>query len=213
MGDKSESSEKISVVVVDDHPSYGKGLEMLLRSAGEIEVVGVATSKAEALDVIRKELPDIVLMDIRMPHEDGIETTREIREQFPVVRVVMLTVSEDDKDVFDAMRLGASGYLPKQIEVDELIQSIKAINAGQVVISPLVAGKLLVQPSEEQVPLTQTERALLTLVAEGHENAHIAELLGVSESTLKRNLKNILEKLHLHNRVQAAVYAAKKGWI
>ena len=213
MTDMSEGL-KIRIIIVDDHPSYAKGLDMLLRTlATDIEVVGLARNRKEALDQVREHLPDIVLMDIKMPGEDGIEVTKEIRDMFPVVKVVMLTVSEDDQDVYDAMRLGASGYLPKQIEVEELITAIRSIDGGQVVISPLVAGKLLGQTNEEVVPLTETERQLLRLVAEGHDNAKIAEMLAVSESTLKRNLRNILEKLQLHNRIQAAVYAAKKGWI
>ena len=200
--------------MVDDHPSYAKGLEMLLKSVvDDIEVVGIAKDHKAAIEAVKEHLPDVVLMDIRMPGADGIEVTKQIREQFPVVKVVMLTVSEDDQDVYDAMSLGASGYLPKQIEVEELIAAIRSISAGQVVISPLVAGKLLGQTMNDAVPLTEQERDLLRLVAEGHDNAKIAEMMAVSESTLKRNLRNILEKLHLHNRIQAAVYAAKKGWI
>lgn len=204
----------IKVVIVDDHPSYAKGLDMLLRTlAPDVRVVGLAGDAKGALDQIATHLPDIVLMDIKMPDGDGIEATRLIREMFPIVKVVMLTVSEDDQDVYDAMRLGASGYLPKQIEVEELVSAIRSIHGGQVVISPIVAGKLLRQSNEEVVPLTDGEKDLLRLVAEGHDNARIAEILAVSESTLKRNLRNILEKLQLHNRIQAAVYAAKKGWI
>lgn len=213
MTDVSENNP-IRVVVVDDHPSYAKGLEMLLRNlAHDIRVVGIARDRKEAIDQVREHLPDLVLMDIKMPGSDGIEVTKELREMFPVVKVVMLTVSEDDQDVYDAMRLGASGYLPKQIEVEELITAIRSIHGGQVVISPLVAGKLLYQSSDDVIPLSDPERDLLKLVAEGHDNARIAEIMSVSESTLKRNLRNILEKLQLHNRIQAAVYAAKKGWI
>lgn len=211
---ETSDQEQIRIVVVDDHPSYAKGLEMLLRDvSSDIRVIKTAKTGAEAIRAVGEHLPDLVLMDIRMPERDGIETTKAIREQFPVVKVVMLTVSEEDQDVYDAMRLGASGYLPKQIEVEELIAAIRSIHSGQVVISPVVAGKLLGQGSQEEVPLTESERDLLKLVAEGHENVQIAEMLSISESTLKRNLRNILEKLHLHNRVQAAVYAAKKGWI
>lgn len=207
-------SESIRVVVVDDHPSYAKGLQMLIKTiAQDIEVVAIANNLREALKQIEEHLPDLVLMDIRMPDGDGIEATKLIRSQFPVVKVVMLTVSEEDQDVYDAMRLGASGYLPKQIEVEELISAIRSIHGGQVVISPSVAGKLLHQESGARDPLTEAERELLRLVAEGQDNAAIAETLAISESTLKRNMRNILEKLQLHNRVQAAVYAAKKGWI
>lgn len=214
MSDVEASSESIRVVVVDDHPSYAKGLQMLLRTIGEgIAVVGIANNLRDAIKQIEQNLPDIVLMDIRMPDGDGIEATKLIRTQFPVVKVVMLTVSEDDQDVYDAMRLGASGYLPKQIEVEELVSAIHSIHGGQVVISPSVATKLLNQEAGEKDPLTDSERELLRLVAEGQDNSAIAQILAISESTLKRNMRNILEKLQLHNRVQAAVYAAKKGWI
>ncbi|MEO7804241.1 MAG: response regulator transcription factor [Actinomycetota bacterium] len=203
----------IRVIVVDDHPSYAKGLQMLLRSvAPDIEVVTIAHDAKSAIEAVGSHMPDVVLMDIRMPSGGGILATEQVRDLYPVVKVVMLTVSEDDHDVYEAMRLGASGYLPKKIEVEELVSAVRAIHGGQVVISPLVAGKLL-GAQQDEVPLTPMERQLLRLVAEGHDNVQIADRLAVSESTLKRNLRNILDKLHLQNRIQAAVYAAKKGWI
>lgn len=214
MPDPASGSESIRVVIVDDHPSYARGLGMLLGSvADDIEVVATANNGGGALEQVRTHLPDIVLMDIRLPGADGIEATKEIRQMFPVVKVVMLTVSEDDKDVYEAMRAGASGYLPKQVDAEEIVAALRAISRGQVVVSPLVADKLLAGDSEESVPLSEWEREVLRLVAEGNDNASIGKKLSVSESTIKRNLRNIVEKLHLHNRVQAAVYAAKKGWI
>jgi DNA-binding NarL/FixJ family response regulator len=214
MPEEAPAPDRIRLVVVDDHPSYAHGLEMLLKSiAGDIEVVGVATDHDAALEMIGSQLPDIVLMDIRMPGSDGLVTTAQVRDMFPVVKVVMLTASEEDEDIFEAMRLGASGYLPKNIEVEELVSAVRAINRGQVVISPTVAGKFLNLEHSEATPLLDSERELLKLIAEGYENTEIAARLSFSESTVKRHLRNILEKLQLHNRVQAAVYAAKKGWI
>jgi two-component system NarL family response regulator len=214
MPDEGAQQDRTRIVVVDDHPSYAQGLEMLLKSiADDIEVVGVATDHDAALEMIGSQLPDVVLMDIRMPGSDGLVTTAQVRDMFPVVKVVMLTASEEDEDIFEAMRLGASGYLPKNIEVEELVSAVRAINRGQVVISPTVAGKFLNLEHSEPTPLLDSERELLKLIAEGYENTEIAARLSFSESTVKRHLRNILEKLQLHNRVQAAVYAAKKGWI
>ncbi len=188
---------------------------MLLESVGGVvDVVGTASSGERVVELVREALPDVVLLDIRMPGSDGIETARRVHAEFPIVKIVMLTVSEDDKDVYEAMRAGASGYLPKQVEVEELIAALRAIHRGQVVVSPLVANKLLAGESEDEaVGLTNLERQMLKLVADGYDNAYIARDMSVSESTVKRNLRNIVEKLHLHNRVQAAVYAARKGWI
>ena len=205
--------DEIRIVIADDHPSYAKGIGLLLKSmAQEIELVGTAGSAAEVIKLVETSVPDLVLMDIQMPG-GGIEATSQISEEFPAVKVVMLTVSEDDEDIFDAMKAGASGFLPKQVEVDELVAAIRAVHRGQVVVSPLVADKLLRSAPNERAELTEVERSLLKLVAEGRDNPDIGREMGMSEATVKRVLKNVVEKLHLHNRVQAAVYAAKKGWV
>ncbi|MBW3588374.1 MAG: response regulator transcription factor [Actinobacteria bacterium] len=207
------AGDEIRIVIADDHPSYARGVGLLLNSmAPEIELVGTAGSAAEAIKLVEKSVPDLILMDIQMPG-GGIEATRQISEEFPAVKVVMLTVSEDDEDIFDAMKAGASGFLPKQVEVDELVAAIRAVHRGQVVVSPLVADKLLRSAPDERVGLLDVERSLLKLVAEGRDNPDIGREMGMSEATVKRVLKNVVQKLHLHNRVQAAVYAAKKGWV
>lgn len=207
------SSQKISIVIVDDHPSYSKGLAMLLTSSDDqIEVVATAKTQAEALAAVERFLPDLVLVDIHLPGANGIEITRQIRLSFPVVRVAILTVTEEDRYIVEAMRLGASGFLLKDMEVEEISSAIRAINDGQVVVSPSVASKLLPEPSED-VPLSGVDFQLLRLIADGLENREIAEIMSVSEATLKRSLRNILEKLQVHTRIEAAVYAAKKGLI
>lgn len=207
------AGDEIRIVIADDHPSYARGVGLLLKSmAEEIELVGTAGSAAEVIKLVETSVPDLVLMDIQMPG-GGIEATRQISEDFPAVKVVMLTVSEDDEDIFDAMKAGASGFLPKQVEVDELVAAIRAVHRGQVVVSPLVADKLLRSAPDERAELTEVERSLLKLVAEGRDNPDIGREMGMSEATVKRVLKNVVQKLHLHNRVQAAVYAAKKGWV
>jgi len=207
------AGDEIRIVIADDHPSYARGVGLLLKSmAPEIELVGTAGSAAEAIKLVETSVPDLILMDIQMPG-GGIEATRQISEEFPAVKVVMLTVSEDDEDIFASMKAGASGFLPKQVEVDELVAAIRAVHRGQVVVSPLVADKLLRSAPDERAELTDVERSLLKLVAEGRDNPDIGREMGMSEATVKRVLKNVVQKLHLHNRVQAAVYAAKKGWV
>ena len=208
----SDGEAEIRVAIADDHPSYARGVGLLLEAvADDIEVAGTAGSADEAVDLIEKVFPDVLLMDIQMPG-GGIEATRRIVERFPVVKVVMLTVSEDEEDIFEAMKAGAKGYLPKKVEVDELVAAIRAVHRGQMVISSHVAHMVLGTPSEE-ADLTDTERSLLKLVADGRDNVEIGQKLGMSEATVKRVLRNVVEKLHLQNRIQAAVYAAKKGWV
>jgi len=207
------TDQKITVVVVDDHPSYSKGLAMLLAATDEdIEVVATATDHDEAISAVGTHLPDLVLVDIHMPGTNGIEITKKIRHMFPVVRVAMLTVSEIEAHVVEALRCGASGFLLKDMEVEELASTIHAIHDGQVVVSPSIAGKLLATPPEGD-PLSDSDCQLLKLVAEGLENGEIARIMSMSESTLKRSLRNILEKLQVHTRIEAAVYAAKRGLI
>ena len=213
MAPAEEEVDEIRVVIADDHPSFARGVGLLLNSmAQEIELVGTAGSAAEVIKLVETSVPDLVLMDIQMPG-GGIEATGQISREFPAVKVLMLTVSEDDEDIFDAMKAGASGFLPKQVEVDELLAAIRAVHRGQVVVSPLVADKLLRSAPDERAELTEVEHSLLKLVAEGRDNPDIGREMGMSEATVKRVLKNVVEKLHLHNRVQAAVYAAKKGWV
>ncbi len=206
------ADQKITVVIVDDHPSYAKGLAMLLTSGDEIEVVATAKDKDEALSAVEMYLPDLVLVDIQLPGVNGIELTRTIRHLFPVVRVAILTASEEDKYVVEAIRLGASGYLVKDMEVDEIISAIRTIHDGQVVVSPNIAGKLL-REAPQMDPLSDSDCQLLRLVAEGLENREIAALMSTSEATLKRSLRNVLEKLQVQTRIEAAVYAAKRGLI
>lgn len=185
---------------------------LIASSHRDIEVVATARNQNEALSAVERHLPDLALVDIHLPGANGIEVVRRIRHSFPVVRVAMLTVSEEDKYVVEAMRLGASGFLLKDMEIEEIVSAIRAIHGGQVVVSPSVADKLLSSPSEDD-PLTDSDCQLLRLIADGLENGEIASIMSISESTLKRSLRNILEKLHVQTRIQAAVYAARKGLI
>ncbi len=209
--------EPIRVLLVDDHILFRKGLVSLLSARDDIEIVGECGEGAEAVDRARELMPDVVLMDVRMPGLNGIEATRRIASEMPHVKVVMLTVSDEDKDLFEAIKCGARGYLLKSIEPADLYQLVRAVAAGEAALSPSIAAKILDEygrvptreregAAEEAVP-TEREREILGLLMEGLGNKAIAHRLCISESTVRNHLHNILYKLHLENRVQLALYA------
>ncbi len=180
----------------------------------------------EAVDLCRKRQPDIVLMDINMPEMNGVEATRIIRKEIPSVKVVMLTISEDEKDLFDAIRFGARGYLLKDTPPRRLKSQIIGVMNGEVALSGTIAAKMVIEFSQMGRPgshtpadpaairlqtLTDRETEILQMIVDGRSNHEIAEILVVSEPTIKKHLHNILEKLHVNNRVQAAVYATRSG--
>lgn len=210
----------IKILLVDDQLLFRKGLRSLLESEADIEIVSEASNGQEALDKVLAYDPDLVLMDIHMPGCDGVQGVRLIKSERPAVKVVMLTVSDEDDDLFEAIKSGADGYLLKNLRPEELVEMLHSVMANQAAVSPGVASKLLGEfrrrpRQEEAVPggpgLTAREREVLQLVAEGLSNAEIASRLVVVEGTVKNHLHNILEKLHLENRVQAAAYALREG--
>ncbi len=209
--------EPIRVLLVDDHILFRKGLVSLLSARDDIEIVGECSEGAEAVDRARELMPDVVLMDVRMPGLNGIEATRRIASEMPHVKVVMLTVSDEDKDLFEAIKCGARGYLLKSIEPADLYHLVRAVAAGEAALSPAIAAKILDEygrvptreregAAQEVVP-TEREREILGLLMEGLGNKAIAHRLCISESTVRNHLHNILYKLHLENRVQLALYA------
>ncbi|MCL6646622.1 MAG: response regulator transcription factor, partial [Dehalococcoidia bacterium] len=210
------------VLLVDDQLLFRKGLRALLSSEEDFEVVAEAGDGQEAVDKVRVYNPDIVLMDIHMPGMDGIQATRLIKSERPEVKVVILTVSDEEDDLFEAIKVGAEGYLLKNLRPEELAQMLRGVMSNEAPVSPAVASKLLgefrrrprrdEEPSPGQV-LTAREQEILQLVAEGLSNAEIAARLYVVEGTVKNHLHNILEKLHLQNRVQAAAYAIREGYV
>ncbi|MHB1132375.1 MAG: response regulator [Chloroflexota bacterium] len=212
----------IRTLLVDDHVLFRKGLSCLLASRG-IEVVGEASNGAEALAQARDLMPDLILMDIRMPVSDGLAATRAIKQEMPYVRIVMLTVSDDDSDLFQAIKAGAQGYLLKNMEPNELFSMIEGTFRGEAPISRSMATRILAefasQAQRQQGPvpirsaLTTRETEVLQLVANGAANRDIAGQLCISENTVKNHLRNILEKLHLDNRVQAVAFALRQGLI
>jgi len=211
------------VLIVDDHALFRSGLAQLLVSKG-VEVVGEAADGLEAIGLAKEKQPDIILMDIRMPRCGGLEATRSILEFMPTVRIVILTVSDDDDDLFNAIRSGAQGYLLKNVAPDELIRLLEGVAAGESPISGSMASRLLAEfahrtraPVATEAgpahPLTQREMAVLRLVAAGNSNREVAAALAISENTVKNHLRSILEKLHLENRVQAVAFAIRQGLV
>jgi two-component system NarL family response regulator len=218
-------TDLIRVLVADDHALFRRGLEMVLESEDDIEVVGEANNGKEAVDLSVDLVPDLVLMDVRMPAaggiSGGIEATQAIKDAVPNTKILMLTISDEEEDLYDAIKAGASGYLLKEISIEEVADAIRQVHAGQSLISPSMASKLLTEfaamakkdEEKQQMPaprLTDREMEVLTLVAQGLNNRDIAKELYISENTVKNHVRNILEKLHLHSRMEAVVYAVRE---
>lgn len=216
-----------TVLLVDDHALFRQGLASLLSAQEGIEVVGQASDGHEALEKVRELVPDLILMDIKMPGLNGLEATKLIKEELPHTRIVILTVSEDDQDLFDAVRNGAEGYLLKTLRAEELFELLKGVFRGEAPISPFMARKLLNEfaqlsrrpdPEQEHLQtsrddLTRREREVLQLLSDGATDKEIAAQLCISRRTVKNHVHNILEKLQLQNRVQATAYALREGLV
>jgi DNA-binding NarL/FixJ family response regulator len=206
------------VLVVDDHLLSRKGIVSILQGHDMFEVVGEATNGQEAIEKAKELMPDLILMDIRMPEGNGLEATRRIKEEMPYVKIVILSVSDDVQDFFEAIKSGAQGYLLKNMEPDHWLDYIMSIVQGEAPISRPLANKILQEFSLQKDDvsgnnLSDRETELLHLVAEGLSNKEIGEKLHISESTVKNHLRNILAKLHLKNRIQLIAYAYKNGLI
>ncbi len=214
---------RIRVLIVDDHALFRRGLELVLAVEPDLEVVGEAADGIAAIDMAAELAPDVVLMDVRMPGVGGIEATRRIRTEQPMTKVVMLTVSEDEEDLFDAIRAGATGYLLKELSIEEVADTVRAVARGQALVSPSMAAKLLtefnllsrrVAEQHGDAPrLTDRELEVLRLVAKGMSNKEIATELVIAENTVKNHVRNILEKLELRTRMEAAMYAVREKLI
>ncbi len=207
--------DKISVLIVDDHPVVREGLCSFLELHQDLEVVGEAGDGVEAVEKVGELLPDVVLMDLVMPRMDGIAAIRQIRALSPSTRILVLTSFADDDKVFPAVKAGAHGYLMKDIRPADLAESIRSAYRGEPTLHPQIARKLMEQLSgrEGEVPgerLTAREGDVLRLIARGNSNKEIAHQLVISEKTVKTHVSNILQKLHLADRTQAALYAVRQ---
>jgi DNA-binding NarL/FixJ family response regulator len=212
----------IRVLLVDDHDLFRKGLAALFAGDKGFRVVGEARNGAEALSKAKDLKPDIILMDIYMPGGDGLEATRRIKRDLPETKVVILTVSEDDKNLFEAIKAGAHGYLLKNVAPEELEELLRGVFRGEAPIARYTATKILREFAEQarrgpvesyEEKLTAREEDVLRFLTQGLTNKEIGNKLGIVENTVKNHLKNILGKLHLQNRVQAATFALETGLI
>lgn len=215
--------ERLRIIIVDDSPLFRKGLVELLASASDMEVVAEAGDGLEAVEKARELLPDLVLMDIYMPRCNGLEATRRIKEAAPAVKVVMLTISEDEQHLFETVKAGAEGYVLKNVEPEALLQMLRGISRGEAPVSPSMATKILAEfaqlhraapvgrthPAPEH--LTEREKEVLQLLTEGYNNKEIASILGISQSAVKTRMRNVMDKLHVYNRIQAAIRALERG--
>lgn len=209
--------EPIRLLIVDDHVFVRKGVRALLATEEDIEVVGEAQDGQQALERIKEHQPDVVLLDLLMPKMGGIEVIEHVIAENPGVRILVLTSFVADDKVFPAIKAGALGYLLKDSEPEELIHAIRQVYKGESPLSPVIARKVLQEisrPSEQELsedPLTEREVDILQHIAKGRSNREIAEVLVLSEATVRTHVSNILGKLHLANRTQAALYALRKG--
>jgi NarL family two-component system response regulator LiaR len=208
-------SEKIRVLIADDHTVVRKGIRALLETEPGIEVVGEAADGEDALHRALALKPDVVLMDLVMPKMDGVQATKAIMERRPGVKILVLTSFAEDKRILSAIEAGALGYLLKDSSPQDLVRAIREVHRGESALHPKVAQRLVSQLREPEEPareeLTERERKVLELIAKGLSNREIARELSISEPTVRTHVSNILRKLHLKSRTQAALYALKEG--
>jgi DNA-binding NarL/FixJ family response regulator len=203
-------------LIVDNHTLFRQGLVSLLQSEPGFEVTGEAGSGEEALKLVPKIQPDVVLMDVKMPGIGGVEATRRLGETMPQTRILMLTVSEEEESLFAAIQAGARGYILKNADADELLEAIRRVHAGEAMISPAMTFRLMqalrnggVHSPLPELPLTSREQDVFELLAQGASNRQIARTLTISENTVKTHVRNILEKLEVRNRSEVAAYARR----
>jgi NarL family two-component system response regulator LiaR len=208
----------ITVILVDDHKLVRQGVRAFLEAHEEFQVVGEAESGAQAVALAEEHIPDVVLMDLIMPEMDGVEATRQVKNISPRSQIVVLTSYHEDEHIFPALEAGATSYLLKDIDMEELAEAIRRSARGEVTLHPRVAARILQElhgAKQEQVnpftELTKREMQVLKLIANGMNNSEIADQLVISDHTVKGHVSNIFSKLHLADRTQAAVYAWQKG--
>jgi DNA-binding NarL/FixJ family response regulator len=216
--------DKINVLIADDHTLFRKGIRKMLEAEEDMHVVGEAGTGQQALEQARASVPDVVLMDIKMPDLDGVEATRTLRREMPHVGIIFCTMFDDDESIFAALKAGGRGYILKESDPETMLRAIRAVAHGESLLSPAIAHKVLqqfaIQSGAESagcVPLcddlTEREREVLALIGKGHSNKEIARQLSISEKTVKNHIANIFSKLHVYDRTQAVLYAIRQGLV
>jgi two-component system, NarL family, response regulator DegU len=228
----------IKVLLADDHQLFREGLKRILNMEDDIDVIGECGDGIQVLEFCNEVKPDIVLMDINMPTENGVQATEKLREMFPEIKVIILSIHDDESYVFETLRKGANGYLLKDMEAESLINAIRSVHEGYAFIHPKVTGKLIQQlrrmtyvneagamaeggsreagvkfVAGENNPLTRREAEVLRLMAEGKSNKMIGEYLFISEKTVKNHVSSILQKMEVDDRTQAVINSIKYGWV
>ncbi|HET8761156.1 MAG TPA: response regulator transcription factor [Nitrospiria bacterium] len=217
-------AKKIRVLIADDHQVVRDGLSAILQTKDDIVVVGEAKDGVEAVEKTKQLQPDVVLMDISMPRMTGVEATRKIKEQCPSVRVVVLTMYEEEEYIFDLVKTGVAGYLLKNSDSAQIVKAIRSAAKGESFLHPTIAGKILTEfthmaegrgkkPAKGKSDLTEREQGVLQYIAEGKTNKEIANALSISEKTVKNHVRNIFHKLDVYDRTQAAIQAIRRGII
>ncbi|WP_028543951.1 response regulator [Paenibacillus taiwanensis] len=238
MENRKTGKSKIRVLLADDHQLFREGLKRILNMEEDLEVIGECGDGIQVLEFCNDEVPDVVLMDINMPIENGVVATERMRDIFPDVKVIILSIHDDESYVFETLRKGASGYLLKDMEAESLINAIRSVVTGYAYIHPKVTGKLIQQlrrmtlldergvmeqdaskengvrlNNMEDNPLTRREAEVLRLMAEGKSNKNIGEFLFISEKTVKNHVSSILQKMEVDDRTQAVINSIKNGWV
>ncbi|MGE5619364.1 MAG: response regulator [Sphingomonadaceae bacterium] len=231
MAQKTSAKRKIRVLVVDDHPLFRQGVRWALEAEPDIEVVGEAADGEQALEMANQLAPDLVLSDVNIPGPDGVEITRALKGALPRTAVILMTAYDDEEQLFNAIRVGASAYFLKDLGPRELMDGIRRVSRGEYLINenvlskPMVASRVLKQFSDLSsdadtkeveplfIPLSNREIEVLEQIAKGNSNKEIARALRISDQTVKNHITSILRKLAVNDRTQAVVYAIKHGWI
>ncbi|MBN3523886.1 response regulator [Paenibacillus apiarius] len=237
MENRNMGRSQIKVLLADDHQLFREGLKRILNMEEDLEVIGECGDGIQVVEFCNQEMPDVVLMDINMPVENGVVTTERLRDIFPDVKVIILSIHDDESYVFETLRKGASGYLLKDMEAESLINAIRSVVSGYAYIHPKVTGKLIQQLrrmtlldgngivnqssrdtgvkfiAAEDNPLTRREAEVLRLMAEGKSNKMIGEYLFISEKTVKNHVSSILQKMEVDDRTQAVINSIKNGWV
>jgi two-component system response regulator DegU len=234
----TQAGKTVRLMIADDHQLFREGLKRILNMEDDFEVIGECGNGIEIIEMCNREQPDVVLMDINMPIENGVVATQRIKDIFPNVKVIILSIHDDESYVFETLRKGASGYLLKDMEAESLIKAIRSVVIGHAFIHPKVTGKLInqlrrmtyldevgvLEPAATaeagvkyidtpESPLTKREAEVLRLMAEGMSNKAIGEFLFISEKTVKNHVSSILQKMEVDDRTQAVIAAIKNGWV